>query len=112
MPLPKLVPGQGPAPFDVQDTAFTYDVLGRYVCNTWEEIQASQDSGGYPFDAVVLGAGMFGGYIAEKLYRLGTELGLRILIIEAGRGVEQFIEMAKARWRERLALRSGGRRTF
>jgi hypothetical protein len=36
MPLPKLVPGQGPAPFDVQDTAFTYDVLGRYVCNTWE----------------------------------------------------------------------------
>lgn len=84
MPLPKLVPGQGPAPFDVQDTAFTYDVLGRYVCNTWEEIQASQDNGGYPFDAVVLGAGMFGGYIAEKLYRLGTELGLRILIIEAG----------------------------
>ena len=84
MPLPKLVPGHGPAPFDVQDTAFTYDVLGRYVCNTWEEIQASQDSGGYPFDAVVIGAGMFGGYIAEKLYRLGTELGLRILIIEAG----------------------------
>src|SRR5262245_60755932 len=84
MPLPRLVPAQAPAPFDVQDTAFSYDVLGRYVCNTWEEIKAGQDNGGYPFDAVVIGGGMFGGYIAEKLYRQGTGLALRVLVIDGG----------------------------
>ncbi len=45
MPLPKLVPGQGPAPFDVQDTAFTYDVLGRYVCNTGSDNHWNRESG-------------------------------------------------------------------
>src|SRR5215212_3901430 len=84
MPLPILQPGSSPAPFDVQDTAFSYDVLGRYICNTWEEIDASRVSGAYPFDAIVIGAGMFGAYCAEKLYREGAQLGMRILVIEAG----------------------------
>ncbi len=84
MPLPKLIPSQQPADFDVQNTSLSYDVLGRYVCNTWEEITTAQANGAYPFDAVVIGGGMFGGYIAEKLYRRGGALAMRILVLEAG----------------------------
>src|SRR5436309_11842468 len=68
----------------VQDTAFTYDVLGRYVCNDWLEIEAQIADGGFPFDAVVVGAGMFGGYCAEKLYRHSASADLRILVLEGG----------------------------
>ncbi len=67
----------------VQQTDLAYDVLGRYVCNDWAEIEAQQQDGGYPFDVVVIGAGMFGGYCAEKLYRHGVDLNLRILVLEA-----------------------------
>ena len=66
---------------DVQQTAFSYDVLGRWVCGSWPEVSGN---GGDPFDVVVIGAGMFGGYIADKLYRRGGNLGLRILIVDAG----------------------------
>src|SRR5881398_2361175 len=66
---------------DVQQTEFSHDVLGRWACSTWQEVS---NNGGDPFDVVVLGAGMFGGYIADKLYRRGENLGLRVLLIEAG----------------------------
>jgi choline dehydrogenase-like flavoprotein len=66
---------------DVQQTSFSHDVLGRWVCSTWLEIS---NNGGDPFDIVVIGAGMFGGYIADKLYRRGENLGLRVLVVEAG----------------------------
>jgi len=79
MPLQELVQGPSPAREDVQQTTFGYDVVGRYVCNNWDELVASQTNG-YSFDAVVVGAGMFGAYCAEKLYRLG----LRVLVLEAG----------------------------
>jgi hypothetical protein len=39
----------------VQDTEFTQDVLGRFVCNTWDE---ATQNGGVEFD--VIGGGMFG----------------------------------------------------
>src|SRR5438093_1475074 len=68
----------------VQQTAFSYDVIGRYVCNDWGEVTASLADGGFPFDVVVVGAGMYGGYCAEKLYREGAGLGLRILVLDAG----------------------------
>src|SRR6266571_873660 len=68
----------------VQETAYSYDVLGRYVCNDWLEVEAQIQDGGFPFDAVVVGAGMFGGYCAEKLYRHGADANLRILALEAG----------------------------
>lgn len=88
MSLLKLIPDTNQPPsnanFDVQETSFSFDIIGRYICNTWQEIKASIDSGGYPFDVVIIGAGMFGGYCAEKIYRTGKTLGLRILIIEAG----------------------------
>ena len=84
MPLQELAPDPNPARDDVQQTAFTYDVVGRYICNNWQEIVAAQGAGSYPFDAVVIGAGMFGAYCAEKLYRLGRASALRILLVDAG----------------------------
>jgi choline dehydrogenase-like flavoprotein len=65
-------------PVEVQDTTFIVDVLGRYICNTWDEVV---NSGGVAFDAVVIGAGMFGAYCAEKLYR---HANLRVLVLDAG----------------------------
>jgi len=69
------------APPDVQRTTLGLDALGRYVCNTWDEATAD---GTRPFDAVALGAGMFGGYCAEKIYRLGAAAGLKVLVQDAG----------------------------
>jgi choline dehydrogenase-like flavoprotein len=78
--LPRLNPD--PQIFvDVQQSAFSHDVLGRWVCSTWSEVS---NNGGDPFDIVVVGAGMFGGYLADKLYRRGESLGLRVLVVEAG----------------------------
>lgn len=84
MPLQELIPGPNAAREDVQQTAFGYDVLGRYICNNWQEIMAAQGPGAYPFDAIVIGAGMFGAYCAEKLYRSGSSSALRILVLDAG----------------------------
>ena len=84
MPLNELVANSNPARDDVQQTDFGYDVIPRYICNNWQEITAAQGPGAYPFDVVVIGAGMFGGYCAEKLYRLGGGAALRILLLDAG----------------------------
>jgi choline dehydrogenase-like flavoprotein len=65
-------------PVEVQDTTFTTDVMGRYICSTWDE---AVNNGGVMFDAVVIGAGMFGAYCAEKLYR---NANLRVLVLDAG----------------------------
>jgi choline dehydrogenase-like flavoprotein len=78
--LPRLNPDPN-ALVDVQQTAFSHDVLGRWVCGTWAEVS---NNGGDPFDIVVIGAGMFGGYIAEKLYRRSENIGLRVLVVDAG----------------------------
>jgi len=66
-----------------EQTTFTVDLIGRYVCNTWDE---ATKSGGAPFDIVVIGSGMHGGYCAEKLYRFAKEAGknIRILVLDAG----------------------------
>ncbi|MET0987061.1 MAG: GMC oxidoreductase [Steroidobacteraceae bacterium] len=61
----------------IQNTTFTVDVLGRYICSLWQE---AVHSGGAPFDAVVIGAGMYGAYCAQRLYRRGK----RVLLLEAG----------------------------
>lgn len=62
----------------IQDTTLATDVLGRYICNTWDEATAN---GGVQFDAVVVGAGMFGAYCAEKIFRGAN---LRVLVLDAG----------------------------
>ncbi|MFL6446396.1 MAG: GMC oxidoreductase [Bryobacteraceae bacterium] len=66
-----------------EQTSFTVDLIGRFVCNTWDE---AINSGGAPFDVVVIGAGMHGGYCAEKIYRFAKEAGKnpRILVLDAG----------------------------
>ena len=78
--LPRLNPDSS-ALVDVQQTAFSHDVLGRWACSSWAEVS---NNGGDPFDIVVIGAGMFGGYIADKLYRRAENIGLRVLVIDAG----------------------------
>lgn len=84
MSLQELLPGPNPARDDVQQTDLGYDVVSRYICNNWAEISAAQGSGAYPFDVVVIGAGMFGSYCAEKLYRHGGPSALRIVLLDAG----------------------------
>ena len=80
MLLPRLIPEATPSVL-VQETAFSHDLQGRYLCNNWDEVS---NNGGDPFDVVVIGAGMFGGYIADKLYRGGSDIGLRVLVLDAG----------------------------
>src|SRR5438552_19092263 len=77
--LPRLIPAADPNDrVVVQDTEFTQDVLRRFICNTWEE---ATQNGGVGFDAVVIGAGMFGAYCAEKIYR---HANVRVLVLDAG----------------------------
>ena len=77
--LPRLVPTSDLTDLvEVQETTFSIDVHARYVCSTWEE---AVDNGGVKADAVVIGAGMFGAYCAEKIYRNSN---LRVLVLEAG----------------------------
>jgi choline dehydrogenase-like flavoprotein len=82
MPLNRLDDsGQPISPPDVQRTTLGLDVLSRFVASTWDE---AVQNGGKPFDAIVIGAGMFGGYCAEKIYRFGAAAGLRVLVLDAG----------------------------
>lgn len=83
MPLNRLTDSGQPIipPPDVQHTTLGVDVLGRYVCNTWDEATAS---GTRRFDAIVIGAGMFGGYAAEKIYRWGAVNNLKVLVLDGG----------------------------
>ncbi len=71
---------EGPNNVEVQETTFSVDVLGRYICNTYDE---AINNGGFPFDAIIVGAGMYGSYTAEKIYRQGQG-NLRVLLLEAG----------------------------
>jgi hypothetical protein len=67
---------------DVQRTTFSLDVLGRFVCSTFEEATTNPD-----FDVVVIGSGMYGGYCAAKIYTESAVPGrtpLRVLVLEAG----------------------------
>ncbi|MFP3646532.1 family 16 glycoside hydrolase [Paraburkholderia sp. SIMBA_054] len=72
-------------PIDVQNTTFAKDVLSRYSCNTWDE--ATVDS--KKIDVVIVGAGLFGGYCASKIFelsrvRFGERNTLRVLVLDAG----------------------------
>lgn len=82
MPLNQLIDSGNPIqPPDVQRTSLGLDVLSRFICNTWDE---AVNNGGLPFDAIIIGAGMFGGYCAEKIFRFGAASNLRVLVLEAG----------------------------
>jgi hypothetical protein len=80
-----------------ESSLFGTDILGRYFCNTLDE--AIESNKAKPFDVVVIGAGMYGAYIASKLYYWSKKQklqpgdspdswvdkeGLKVLILEAG----------------------------
>src|SRR5437016_14639998 len=68
----------------LQPTDFALDVLGRYVCNTFDEAMANSDFGYRagatdrngnvlpargdmrPFDFIIIGGGTFGAAVAEQ----------------------------------------------
>jgi choline dehydrogenase-like flavoprotein len=77
VPLPRLLPA--PQQVQVQETAFTTDALGRFICSTWEE---ATENGGQPFSAVIVGAGAYGAYLAAKIFR--RRPNKRILLLDAG----------------------------
>ena len=90
MTLNRLVDSGQPItpPPDVQRTSLGLDALGRFVCNTWDEATANSTR---PFDAIVIGGGMFGGYCAEKIYRLGAANGLTSQSGRLKSEVDQFL---------------------
>lgn len=66
----------------IQDTTFSIDAIGNRICTRWEDVDAA--NGDQPFDVVIIGAGMFGAYCAEKLFRRDASNKLRILVLDAG----------------------------
>jgi hypothetical protein len=62
---------------------FSRDVLGRYVCNGFDE--ALGTIGSHPFDVIVLGGGSFGPIFAQQLLYGDASRARRILLVEAAR---------------------------
>jgi choline dehydrogenase-like flavoprotein len=69
-------------PVPTESTTFTKDVLGRYLCNTLGEAQASG-----PFNVIVLGAGAFGPALAVHLFNIDAAKRHRILVLDGGKFV-------------------------
>src|SRR5882724_8321636 len=85
-----------------QSTDFALDVLGRYVCNTFDEALANSDpayranardvNGNAlpprgdlrPFDFIIIGGGTFGAAVAEHLWFRSAGRSERILVLEGG----------------------------
>lgn len=74
-----------PSRFDTQTTSFSIDAIARFACNTWEEVQGAKGPRG--FDIAIVGSGMYGTYVAAKLFEFGEELGNaapRVVVLESG----------------------------
>jgi choline dehydrogenase-like flavoprotein len=78
-----------------QETDFTRDVLGRYICNGMDEALASINPNGQrpdgtpqndarPFDIIVIGGGSFGPIFAQHLFFADKTHSHRILVLDAG----------------------------
>src|SRR6185369_46960 len=73
-----------------QDTSFTFDIPGRYICNTLDEALDSTNPGladqadARPFDFIVIGGGSFGAALTARLFNLDRTHSHRILVLEAG----------------------------
>jgi len=69
-----------------QYTDFSKDVLGRYICNGFDEAMASTAgrADAKPFDIVIVGGGSFGGALAQHLLYSDKFSNHRILVLEAG----------------------------
>ena len=44
------------------------DAFSRFMCNTIDEVEEAQQQGGFSFDVVVIGSGMYGAFTAAKIY--------------------------------------------
>jgi choline dehydrogenase-like flavoprotein len=82
-------------PTKPQETDFSKDVLGRYICNGFDEAMNSTDkslsrkdgspqSDALPFDIIIVGGGSFGPVLAQHLFEKDKSHSHRILILEAG----------------------------
>lgn len=75
-------------PAQVQETTFALDAFSRFVCNSIDEVEDAQRQGGFSFDIVVIGSGMYGAFTAAKIYerarRDSLERRPRILVLESG----------------------------
>ena len=72
-----------------EDTSFTFDIQGRYACNSLDEALDSAVAGrkfpdARPFDHIVIGGGSFGAVLATRLFNLDITHRHRILVLEAG----------------------------
>ena len=78
-----------------QFTDFSRDILGRYMCNGFDEAMRSMDKNGQrpdgspqsdarPFNAIIVGGGSFGGVLAQHLLFADDTNSYRILVLEAG----------------------------
>ena len=79
-----------------QSTSFSLDVLGRYVCNSFDEALANSEPASRaaaslpgrgdmrPFDFIIIGGGTFGAALAEHLWFRSTGRSERILVLEGG----------------------------
>jgi Domain of Unknown Function (DUF1080)/GMC oxidoreductase len=71
-------------PIPTEDTSFTHDILGRYVCNTFGE---AKNSGSV--DVIIIGGGTFALTLAQDLFERSRPgpykpNNYRILVLEAG----------------------------
>src|SRR5262245_1406711 len=71
-----------------QNTPFTLDTMGRFLCNTLPEATDSVNEvlhgHTHPFDVIIVGGGTFGSVLAERLLALDPTNSRRILILEGG----------------------------
>src|SRR4051812_2006544 len=78
-----------------QDTVFSHDVPGRYICNTFDEAMRSADptstrpdgspqNDARPFDIIVIGGGSFGPVFAQHLFSADKSRSHRVLVLDAG----------------------------
>ncbi len=66
-------------------TVFSRDIVDRFVCNTFEEMQTSADPSrpdSRPFDVIVIGGGSFGPVCAQHLFAISR--AHRTLVLEGG----------------------------
>jgi hypothetical protein len=69
-------------PITTENTSFTRDVLGRYVCNDFAEAAATDFR---RFNIIIVGGGSFGASLAEQLFQLDIrQKQHRILVLEGG----------------------------
>ena len=83
-------------PLTTEYTTFTRDVLGRYICNTYDEVLVTIDANARanaglparsdlrPFDFIIVGGGTFGAALAEHLWFRTRNRNERILVLDGG----------------------------